>query len=239
MKLMGKKTTTDNFELMRTGKHLLGDKFAGVYSSDQRPALSKKKPYAILNTKPTSSGGEHWVALARMPSTGKIKRVRAKVVDSFFCQTFEAYSRELDFAAPRSVVEYRNQISHRIDAINQIGLLDIVPDPNTRTRHVSRRTDMICSRLGLRRPIFVDVFPQHEIRQNAIETNHELLQLVKMTESPVEFDPLLRHLKAPHTASARPAVACAQPHTQPGRLSPTAPVRVPHRRNGCHRAGMQ
>ena len=72
MKLMGKNTTTDNFELMQAGKHLLGDKFAGVYSSDQRPALSKKKPYAILNTRPTSSGGEHWVGLARMPSNGKI-----------------------------------------------------------------------------------------------------------------------------------------------------------------------
>ena len=72
MKLMKKKTTTDNFELMRAGRQLLGDKFAGVYSSDQRPALSKKKPYAILNTKPTTSGGEHWVGLARMPSTGKI-----------------------------------------------------------------------------------------------------------------------------------------------------------------------
>ena len=72
MKLMGKNTTTDNFELMQAGKQLLGDKFAGVYSSDQRPALGKKKPYAILNTKPTSSGGEHWVGLDRMPSTGKI-----------------------------------------------------------------------------------------------------------------------------------------------------------------------
>ena len=82
MKLMGKKTTTDNFELLRAGKQLLGDNFAGVYSSDQRPALSKNKPYAILNTKSTSSGGEHWVGLARMPfakardasasSTGKI-----------------------------------------------------------------------------------------------------------------------------------------------------------------------
>ena len=70
--MMGKKTTTDNFELVQAGTQLLGDKFAGVYSSDQRPALSKKKPYAILNTKPTSSGGGHWVALARMPSTGKI-----------------------------------------------------------------------------------------------------------------------------------------------------------------------
>ena len=77
---MGKNTTTDNFELMQAGKHLLGDKFAGVYSSDQRPALSKKKPYAILNTKPASSGGEHWVGLAcsftgnfgSLPSNGKI-----------------------------------------------------------------------------------------------------------------------------------------------------------------------
>jgi len=72
MKLMKKKTTTDNFELLQAGRQLLGDKFAGVYSSDQRPALSKKMPYAILNTKPVSSGGEHWVGLARMPSTGKI-----------------------------------------------------------------------------------------------------------------------------------------------------------------------
>ena len=72
MKLMKKKTTTDNFELLQAGRQLLGDKFAGVYSSDQRPALSKKMPYAILNTKPMSSGGEHWVGLARMPSTGKI-----------------------------------------------------------------------------------------------------------------------------------------------------------------------
>ena len=71
MKLLGKKTTTDNFELMQAGKQLLGDKFAGVYSSDQRPALSKKKPYAILNRKPASSGGEDWIA-ACMPSTGKI-----------------------------------------------------------------------------------------------------------------------------------------------------------------------
>ena len=69
---MGKRTTTDNIELLQAGKQLLGDKFAGVYSSDQRPALSKQKPYAILNTKPTSSGGEHWVGLARVPSNGKI-----------------------------------------------------------------------------------------------------------------------------------------------------------------------
>ena len=53
MKMMGKKTTTDNFELMRTGQQLLGDKFAGVYSSDQRPALSKKK--AVRNSQHEAS----------------------------------------------------------------------------------------------------------------------------------------------------------------------------------------
>ena len=70
MKIMGKCTTTDNIELMRAGREVLGDKFAGVYSSDEHPALSKKKPYTILNTKPTSSGGEHWVGLARILSSG-------------------------------------------------------------------------------------------------------------------------------------------------------------------------
>ena len=49
MRLMGKKTTNDNFELMQAGAQLLGDKFAGVYSSDQRPALSKKE--AVRNPK--------------------------------------------------------------------------------------------------------------------------------------------------------------------------------------------
>ena len=72
MRLMRKRTTTDNFELMQFGKQLLGEKFAGVYSSDQRPALSKNKPYAILNTKPMSSGGEYWIGLARIPTTGKV-----------------------------------------------------------------------------------------------------------------------------------------------------------------------
>ena len=72
--MMGGETTTDNFELMRTGNQLLGDKFAGVYSSDQRPALSKNKPYAILNTKPASSGGEHWIALARIPEPQGVRQ---------------------------------------------------------------------------------------------------------------------------------------------------------------------
>ena len=56
---------------MRAGTKLLGEQFAGVCSSDQRPALSKKKPFAIHNTKLASSGGEHWIGLARMPSNGK------------------------------------------------------------------------------------------------------------------------------------------------------------------------
>ena len=48
MRLMRKRTTTDNFELMQFGKQLLGEKFAGVYSSDQRPALSKNEQRCAL-----------------------------------------------------------------------------------------------------------------------------------------------------------------------------------------------
>ena len=52
-------------------REVLGGKFAGVYSSDQRPALSKKNPYAILNAKPTSSGSEHGWGLHVCPRLAK------------------------------------------------------------------------------------------------------------------------------------------------------------------------
>ena len=75
---MGKSTTTDNTELERMGRTLLGAKFKGVYASDGVPALTAKKPYAIINNKPASTGGEHWVGAARVSRTGHIM-----VYDSF------------------------------------------------------------------------------------------------------------------------------------------------------------
>ena len=42
---------------------------------------------------------------------------------------------------------------------------------------------------------------EHEIRQKAMETNTELLQLVKSTAPPLEFQPLLMHLKVLHSHS--------------------------------------
>ena len=55
------------------GRLLFGRKYHGTYSSDNPPALSAKEPYTIINTKPLHTGGEHWVALARVPeTTGKL-----------------------------------------------------------------------------------------------------------------------------------------------------------------------
>ena len=69
---MGKNTTTDNIELTKMARLLLGRKYHGTYSSDRPPALTVREPYAIINTKPSHTGGEHWVALARVPRTGKL-----------------------------------------------------------------------------------------------------------------------------------------------------------------------
>ena len=48
---MGKSTTTDNNELERMGRTLLGTKFKGVYASDGIPALTAKRSFAVVNTK--------------------------------------------------------------------------------------------------------------------------------------------------------------------------------------------
>ena len=53
---MGKSTTTDNVELERMGRTLLGAKFKGVYASDGIPALTAKQPYAVINNKPARPG---------------------------------------------------------------------------------------------------------------------------------------------------------------------------------------
>ena len=59
---MGKRTTTDSIELNHTAQSLLPG-FAGVYSADGSPRLNQSRKYAIINTKPASTGGEHWCAL--------------------------------------------------------------------------------------------------------------------------------------------------------------------------------
>ena len=75
---MDKKTTTNDTELDRMGRTLLGTKFKGVYASDGIPALTVRQPYAVINTKPASSGGEHWLGAARVTRTGRVL-----VYDSF------------------------------------------------------------------------------------------------------------------------------------------------------------
>ena len=59
--------TTGTEQLEKAGNELFGNKFHGVYMSDQAPNLSKTKPYAIVNfDKSTDPGnGSHWIAPSR------------------------------------------------------------------------------------------------------------------------------------------------------------------------------
>lgn len=57
------KGETDSNQLNQYAASLFGDKFAGVYASDQVPNLSKKSPYCIVNLDPSNKPGEHWVAV--------------------------------------------------------------------------------------------------------------------------------------------------------------------------------
>ena len=75
---LGKSTSADTAELERMGRALLGTKFKGVYASDGIPALTAKQPYAVVNNKPASTGGEHWLGVGRVPRTGHVM-----VYDSF------------------------------------------------------------------------------------------------------------------------------------------------------------
>lgn len=74
--MVGNKVTS-NHQLDAAGKRLFGSKYHGTYPSDQFPILNKAKPYAIINTHPLKSGGEHWLGIARMNNG------RLLVYDSF------------------------------------------------------------------------------------------------------------------------------------------------------------
>ena len=54
--------TTYNDELMEIGKELFGDKFIGVYASDQIPKL-KSGEMVICNLDSSNEPGSHWVSL--------------------------------------------------------------------------------------------------------------------------------------------------------------------------------
>jgi hypothetical protein len=56
--------TTDSIQLYDISKKLLGDKFIGVYASDEIPKL-KNGQYAILNLDKSNMAGSHWVAICK------------------------------------------------------------------------------------------------------------------------------------------------------------------------------
>ena len=55
---------TNNIELNKLGKKLLGDKFLNVYMANKLPRM-KNNEYCIINNKSSKSHGEHWLALVK------------------------------------------------------------------------------------------------------------------------------------------------------------------------------
>ena len=55
---------TNNIELNKLGKKLLGDKFLNVYMANKLPRM-KNNEYCIINNKSSKSHGEHWLALIK------------------------------------------------------------------------------------------------------------------------------------------------------------------------------
>ena len=67
-KKYGIKTTTYSDTLHKICKTELGTKFKGVFSSDTYPLDLPNYSYAIVNNKPSSSKGQHWVACYNTPT---------------------------------------------------------------------------------------------------------------------------------------------------------------------------
>lgn len=57
---------TEDMELQRSGKKMLGRAFKGVYAADTLPSLSSGGPaYLIVNADSHSEPGSHWMGLAK------------------------------------------------------------------------------------------------------------------------------------------------------------------------------
>lgn len=72
---------TDNEQLHKWGKSILGNKFKGVYASDQIPRL-RNNEMIIVNLDKSNEKGSHWVGIA--------KHARFNILyDSFGRKTFK------------------------------------------------------------------------------------------------------------------------------------------------------
>jgi hypothetical protein len=54
---------TDNHELNKLCSRLFGNRFAGIYASDEKPTMNNVRDLAIINTDKRGQPGEHWCAL--------------------------------------------------------------------------------------------------------------------------------------------------------------------------------
>lgn len=56
---------TDEDQLRRAGKQLIGRNFLGVFPADITPKLTKTKNIAIMNLDPSWMPGSHWITIVK------------------------------------------------------------------------------------------------------------------------------------------------------------------------------
>jgi len=73
LRKMGHGDTTSEDELRGMGRTLFGNKFLGVFAADERPPSPLEPGYMyIVNTKPRSHGGEHWMGVYGTEKSGDL-----------------------------------------------------------------------------------------------------------------------------------------------------------------------
>ena len=69
LKEIGHSKATTDTELTRVGKLLLGKEYSGTFTVDHKPSRRRKNQYFIINNKPRSHPGEHWIAVVKQDQT--------------------------------------------------------------------------------------------------------------------------------------------------------------------------
>ena len=105
-RLMHKTTTTNSYELNTIGKKIFGNRFVGVFASDEIPNLHKGQS-AIINIDDSSEPGSHWIAVINHQDIGIV--------------VYDSFGRVARVIIPSIIQRYPHAIDTEHDAEQDLG----------------------------------------------------------------------------------------------------------------------
>ena len=124
--IIGDKTTT-NTQLLKLGKQLFGDRFKGVYCSDQNFRL-KNNDCCIINTDSSKQSGTHWCGIYRYKD-------HHYIFDSF-ARDYHTLSRYFKYRHWTNV-EFRRIESYKASSCGQLSLTFLLIFDKYKTKCIS------------------------------------------------------------------------------------------------------